>query len=268
MIRTCSRRGGYTLLEVLLASALAVILMAALYVALDVQLQLANVGRETVEQATVVRAVVNRIESDLSGCMGPVAPPLASATAAATTATDPSGAAAPAAATASDTIPFQAGVIGESEGGSPRLTIYVSRVAVQNAANAMTDGVAPADIRRVTYWMTERGLARQEIPWVTSENLQMSTEPDLSGKEPDEFVIAEEVTQITFRFWDGSEWQDTWDGRDLAADGVSLKGPPMAIQVQMSMTVAGKPNPVSVTHTISLLAGPGPATPDTSKSGM
>ena len=35
-----ARRSGFTLLEVLLASALAVVLMAALYVALDVQLRL------------------------------------------------------------------------------------------------------------------------------------------------------------------------------------------------------------------------------------
>ena len=59
MTRTLpTRRGGFTLLEVLLASALAVILMAALYVALDVQLRLADAGRESIEQATLTRAIV------------------------------------------------------------------------------------------------------------------------------------------------------------------------------------------------------------------
>ena len=67
-------RPAFTLLEVLLASALAVILMAALYVALDVQLKLADAGREAIEQATVSRAIVHRFETDLSGCLGPVAP--------------------------------------------------------------------------------------------------------------------------------------------------------------------------------------------------
>src|SRR5947209_8813225 len=74
--RSQSRRGGFTLLEVLLASALAVILMAALYVALDVQLRLAEAGRQSIEQATLTRAVVQRLENDLSSGVGPVAPPI------------------------------------------------------------------------------------------------------------------------------------------------------------------------------------------------
>ena len=50
MTHRTARRGGFTLLEVLLASSLAIVLMAALYVALDVQLRLAAEGRD----ATVV----------------------------------------------------------------------------------------------------------------------------------------------------------------------------------------------------------------------
>src|SRR5688500_3125221 len=70
------RRGGFTLLEVLLASALAIILMAALYVALDVQLRLAAAGRDSIEQATLTRAIVMRLEPDLSSGIGPGAPPI------------------------------------------------------------------------------------------------------------------------------------------------------------------------------------------------
>ena len=74
--RSHSRRGGFTLLEVLVASALAVILMAALYVALDVQLKLAEAGRESIEEATLTRAILHRMEVDLSAGIGPVAPPI------------------------------------------------------------------------------------------------------------------------------------------------------------------------------------------------
>ena len=48
-------RPGYTLLEVLLASAIGVLLMGALYVAMDVQLRHAQAGRELIEQGTLVR---------------------------------------------------------------------------------------------------------------------------------------------------------------------------------------------------------------------
>jgi prepilin-type N-terminal cleavage/methylation domain-containing protein len=246
-------RGAFTLLEVLLASALAVILMAALYVALDVQLKLADAGREAIEQATVSRAIVQRLEADLANCLGPVAPNTGGSSEMTTedettTGDEPE-------VTGSTAIPFAAGVIGENgDGESGKLTLYVAKVTKEVA-----DGVTPADVRRITYWMTDKGLARQEVPWVTSERLQLSTELYLEdGREPDSFVIAEEVTKVLFSYWDGSSWADTWDGR---GDG-TVKGPPMAIRVSFWMKVPGQDEPKEFRHTISLLAAPGPAVPE------
>jgi prepilin-type N-terminal cleavage/methylation domain-containing protein len=61
-----SRRGGYTLLEVLLAMAIAVMLLAGLYAAMSVQLHHAEAGREVVEQATLARALLSRIRQDIA----------------------------------------------------------------------------------------------------------------------------------------------------------------------------------------------------------
>ena len=52
-------------------------------------------------------------------------------------------------------------------------------------------------------------------------------------------MIAEEVTQVQFEYWDGTAWADTWDGRQTNADGVTLKGPPMAIRVRFWLKVPG-----------------------------
>src|SRR5262249_52385481 len=153
-----SRRAGFTLLEVLLASALAIVLMAALYVALDVQLRLASAGRESIEQATLNRYIVMRLEADLSSGLGPVAPPIDNSAkntargsgsgmgggAAATGAAGASGASSGSTSGGSmtgdgtgsdtgaiveevttDTIPFTAGVIGSTD----QLTIFAARVA-------------------------------------------------------------------------------------------------------------------------------------------
>ena len=49
-----SRRRGYTLLEILVASAIAVLLMSALYVAVDLQLRHAQAGREVIEQSVLL----------------------------------------------------------------------------------------------------------------------------------------------------------------------------------------------------------------------
>ncbi|HVK12594.1 MAG TPA: type II secretion system protein GspJ, partial [Gemmataceae bacterium] len=246
------RRAGFTLLEVLLASALAVILMAALYVALDVQLKLADAGREAIEQATVSRALVQRFESDMANCLGPVAGASTGTATEDDTGDTPEGME----VTGSTAIPFAAGVIGEAgDGDSGKLTLYVCKVPKE-----VTDGLTPADVRRVTYWMTNKGLARQEVPWVTSERLQLSTDLYLDdGREPDSYVIAEEVTRVQFSYWDGSAWQDTWDGR--GADG-TVKGPPMAVRVTFWMKVPGQEEPKEFRHTISLLAAPGPAVPE------
>jgi prepilin-type N-terminal cleavage/methylation domain-containing protein len=286
-----SRRGGFTLLEVLLASALAVILMAALYVALDVQLRLAEAGRESIEEARVTRAIVQRFENDLTSVVGPVAPPAGKAqgqsssttgsapsggtgagtgaTTGAAASTDMSGTTAVSDATQTTTIPFQAGVIGESDGDNrPRLVMFVTKVAgLGDPALESPDVPNPADVRRVVYWMTDWGLARQELPWVTAEQLQNSTDPLIEdGKEERDYVISEEVTKLTIEYWDGSAWQETWDGRTLNSDGVTLLGPPMAIRVRFTLNVPG-PNPGEMVekefwHTINIRSAPGPAVPD------
>jgi prepilin-type N-terminal cleavage/methylation domain-containing protein len=290
-----TRRGGFTLLEVLLASALAVVLMAALYVALDVQLRLAEAGRESIEEARVTRAIVQRFENDLSSVMGPVAPPTGkgqgqsgsasgsgatSGTGAATgtgsgattgtgASTNMSGMTAVTDATQTTTIPFQAGVIGESDGDNrPRLVMFVSKVAgLGNPALESPDVASPPDVRRVVYWMTDWGLARQELPWVTAEQLQNSTDPLIEdGKEERDYVISEEVTKLAIEYWDGTTWQETWDGRTLNSDGVTLLGPPMAIRVRFTLNVPG-PNPGETVekvfqHTINVRSAAGPAVPD------
>ena len=87
--------------------------------------------------------------------------------------------------------------------------------------------------------MTDKGLARQELPWVTSQQVQNSTDPDIEdGKEEKDYVIAEEVTRVQFEYWDGSAFQEAWDGRETNADGKTLKGPPMAIRVHFWLRVA------------------------------
>jgi type II secretory pathway pseudopilin PulG len=300
-LRSRARRGGFTLLEVLLASALAIVLMAALYVALDVQLRLAEAGRESIEEATLTRAIIMRIEGDLSSGIGPVAPPIDnsaknSAKGSGTGGSGAGGSGAPAGAAASatgsgspssstggsgsgtgsdtgavteaattDIIPFTAGVIGTTD----QITIYAARVAgIGKNVDNSGSGPNPADARRVTYWISDKGLCRQELPWLTSQQVQNSTDPVMEdGKEEKDYVIADEVTQLQFEYWDGSTWQDTWDGRTVNADGITLLGPPMAIRVHFWLKLPGEEPGHTVEkefrHTIAIRSAPGPMTPGT-----
>ena len=64
-----TRRAGYTLLEVVLAVGIGLLLVAALYVALDVQLRYMQAGRQIVAEAQLARGVLNRIATDIRAQM-------------------------------------------------------------------------------------------------------------------------------------------------------------------------------------------------------
>src|SRR5436190_755981 len=65
-MRRKQSRPAFTLLEVLLALAIAVVLLAALYEAVDSQLKQAQAAREVVEQSALARNLLSRISSDLA----------------------------------------------------------------------------------------------------------------------------------------------------------------------------------------------------------
>jgi hypothetical protein len=58
-------RPAFTLLEMILAASITVLLLAALYVAVDVQLTHAADAREVIEQTTLARTLVNRMANDI-----------------------------------------------------------------------------------------------------------------------------------------------------------------------------------------------------------
>jgi hypothetical protein len=65
MMRTRTTRPAYTLVEVLIALSLTVLLLGGLYVAVDVQLRLAQSGRRAIERATLARTVFARLSVDI-----------------------------------------------------------------------------------------------------------------------------------------------------------------------------------------------------------
>ena len=65
-----AQRSAYTLLEMLLATTIALLILYGLYVAMDLMVFSAQVGREVVEEATLSRSVVTRMTNDLSDYEG------------------------------------------------------------------------------------------------------------------------------------------------------------------------------------------------------
>ena len=278
MIARTTRRTGFTLLEVLLASTIAVLLLAALYASFDVVIAQSDIGREEVEKNDLARAVVTRITIDLVGTVGPLPPKsggvtqAATAAAAATGQTDPTtdpmtgGTTDPTmaetetettdptvtvASTGGD-IPFGAGLVGNGS----TMTLFVSRVplALVNAEAAAVGTQQPADLRRITYYRSTSGLCRQERPWVTSDGVWNSADADRTDELGD--LLAEEITDVQFQYFDGSSWVDSWDGTQMATDGKTLLGPPRGVKITL---VIERPNTPSrrLSHVFALRAANG-----------
>jgi prepilin-type N-terminal cleavage/methylation domain-containing protein len=262
-------RPAFTLLEVLLALAIGLLLLSALYAALNVQIRHERAGRDVVERSTLARALFTRMTNDITGCMTPGGPfnyaPAASsggggggsgggaggsaAGAAATTSTSSTNTSGSGTATTTNgLVPFGAGV----QGTTNQLMLWVSRVPPPYspaAVDANTAQPIAPDVRQVVYWLAgsgSGGLARQEIAMVTS------TDPSVVWPPQDEtpHIIAEEVKNLTFSYFDGQNWNDTWDGSTFGPDGTTPIGPPMAIAITMDIAVQNSNAPAGVEQTV------------------
>ena len=271
-------RPGYTLLEVLVASAVGVLLMGALYMAISVQLRHAQIGRELVEQSLLARTLLARIDNDIRSSLGPPAPAKSSSsssaggssaaggsasgssgtagaagsgssTGASSTGSGTSSGSNPSTTTGTGAVQFNLWV----QGGTDTLMLYVSRVPreLNPIPGSDNNDVQPlvSDLRRVSYWLAgggsgnPLGLARQEVTMVTSDQAMADVPPGIANEES--MVIAEEVKSLTFSYFDGSSWQDTWDGTTAGSDGTTPVGPPMLIAITIGIAAPPSGNPSS-----------------------
>lgn len=305
--RVRSRHAGYTLLELLLATLIAAMLMGALYVAMQVTLNQMDLSREQVQSDGLARGVFSRMAADLSSPLGPLQPKSGggtssststdttestgtSTTSSTTSSTSTSGASTASATTsgattstdtttgiANDTasaeselaadVPLQAGVIGTDT----QLTLYLARTPpalTDPEAAANPDVLQPSDQRRVTYYLGEfGGLCRQERPWVTADGVRASADPDYSTESVD--VIAREVVDAYFEYYDAGTWLTEWDGSQTASDGKSATGPPRAVRVTLTFEYVGRggvPVQKVVSHVFSVRAAVGAYLPPIDES--
>jgi prepilin-type N-terminal cleavage/methylation domain-containing protein len=295
-------RTGFTLLEVVLATAIAVLLLGALYVAVDMQLGYSQMSRDLVDESTLSRSLFTRMDNDASQVIGlpdPAryrfqngmdTPDIASSsnggapggmgnnspggatgnTPASSSSTNQNGSDASAAASSSGALssfgdstaisdgngttkivlPF--GVEGDSQtlhlfvGNLPR-EIFASGHSFADISSGAYSPPTVGDVRRISYWLaggegSPAGLARQDVPVSTGDDALENLPPGLDNEGS--YIIADEVRGLSFQYFDGQQWWDTWDSTQPGPDGVTPIGSPAAISVTVTVAVphtAGQP---------------------------
>jgi len=289
MIRR-QRRSGFTLLEVTLAMAIGIIVLGALYTAVETQLRSAQIARDIVEQSTVARALLTRMANDMSsvinripqkgsgggggggGAGGAGGAGGMSGASNATATNTPGGmgsgnmsggtSSATSDGSTSGTVQIPPGVMGDSA----TLHLFVTKIPREVIASRADDTPPPvSDTRRISYWYIDGvGLVTQEVQPITSESALDNLPPDVDAESYK--ILADEVRSLTFSYFDGTNWQDTWDSTQVGTDNVTPIGPPRAIAVEITLQGKGGPDaPVrKYRQVVALITANGATTADNS----
>ncbi|MCA9024401.1 MAG: prepilin-type N-terminal cleavage/methylation domain-containing protein [Planctomycetaceae bacterium] len=243
-------RRGFTLIEVLVALALTVVLLSAVYASINVSYQLSTAGREQMEQAQLVRALFRTIESDIRSVVFVIQEDA--------TQTDEAAAEEDVEVVIEKASPDEAfanessGVFGDSQS----LVLHISRPS--RIVGQTTDSpTSHSDLAAVNYFLAVRGasgLAGQVAQAAYDGSLldapRAGTVTGLTRLEGDRLlvqhasetgdletlstharILAPEVVSLNFAYWNGLEWTDSWD---TIVEGQ----PPSAIAITLGIVTA------------------------------
>jgi len=175
---------GFTLLELLVATAIFAVVIAAAYSLFDASRRLASRAEFSAQMYQSARAALQTIEADLRGAVM-----LGTA--------------------------FDTGFIGATSGTEKEPLdklelITVSRYTAASHDVNETDVVRGADLSKVYYWI-EADLTKKAHGLVRERPLELTPPSGPAHRDEDVVEIAQDVVFINFRYYDGSDWLDQWD---------------------------------------------------------
>ena len=128
------------------------------------------------------------------------------------------------------------------QGDSETLHLFLSRVPREawlniNSAYAAGSQRCPRQLLAARRRRQPDRPRAEEVPLVTSDDALQNLPPGIDGE--DSYVIADEVRSLNFQYFDGTNWQDTWDSTVPGNDGVTPIGSPVAIAVTIDIARPG-----------------------------
>jgi hypothetical protein len=239
-----------------LALAIGMLLLAAVYMTFNIHLVQTKAGRDSLAEGALARYAISRIADDISTQVAAYDPRMINIAANAASAAASSGASASSSSSSSSSnssnssasttppttngvnttgVTFNIGVWGNDT--SLVLSKYHVQPPTPDVLNGTPTTDASSDLRVVCYWMVSNGdkqaLARKEFRQAT--NLALETIPPTNVSDAAKCIIAEEVSNIKFEYFDGQTWQPSWDGTVVEASGSPPVGPPLAIRITVTL---------------------------------
>jgi prepilin-type N-terminal cleavage/methylation domain-containing protein len=235
---SASGRRAFSLIELIVALALSVVLISAIYSAISLHWRYETLGRERIDRAQVSLAILRRMSEDLGSVMFSV--PAATETdeeAESTTTDSTTDEETESTSATSSVTPVSLGIVGTANS----LQLDVSQLQLQDFVPVVdpSEPVAtmpsiPSELVRVTWTLIRP--QRSADPSATGlqsliinpalvrdlvDRLQESV-PDetadtssIAREIPDSSILAREVVELQFRYFDGYSWVSEWDSTEM-----------------------------------------------------
>ena len=248
------RSAGFTLIEVLVAVSMALLLMTAVYSAIDMHWRYETAGELELQRGQVARAVYARLSIDIRSVQfSPPDPENAELE-------DEEGADEEALADVETEELLQTQSLGVT-GTSIRLTLHINKPVPPRMFSLTGSGddefvLLESEQRSVTWFLADLGggeleglsasrfvddyaiaaagmlsnssaldgplgLARSEVDRLAG-TIDASAENESALAEVAEF-LAPEINSLNFRYFDGIDWQDEWDSQALGAIPLAIE---------------------------------------------
>jgi len=187
-------RKGFTLLELIVATVIFAIVIAAAYSLLDSAQGMTSRAELRTHLFQSARVALQAIEDDFRGAVMPAMPP-------------------------SSSTPNDLSFIG-TNGGSEKEPldrlefVSVSRDTASQYDVNVLDVVWGSDVAKLSYWV-EQDTSRKARGLVRERPRELSPVSGFVHREEDVTEISRDVAFLNLRYYDSGEWRDTWDSTQL-----------------------------------------------------